>query len=198
MRFVINALFSHMHPDKLKYIVEGCRNGKARQQEELFNTYSPVLYGICCRYISDKDDAEDVLQEAFIKIFLNIKQYKESGSFEGWMKKITVNSALYFLKHKKKLRFETTHSEELSAGEEESYNDLYQESDEQFLVERIQKLPVGYRTVLNLYLVEQFSHKEIAEQLNIKESTSRSQYTKARRQLLELIKQRQSTIHEGR
>lgn len=114
------------------------------------------------------------------------------------MKRITVNTALYFLRHKKKLKFETIEISELKTHEEEQ-PDVEEEMDEQFLVECMRELPDGYRTVLNLYLVEQFSHKEIAGQLGIKEATSRSQYTKARRNLLDLIRKKQSTIHhEGR
>lgn len=197
MRFLRTHFFSRMTPEELTHIIDGCKKERPKQQEALFNAYSAVLYGICCRYIGDRDDAEDVLQETFIKIFLNIKHYKQSGSFEGWMKKIAVNSALYFLKHKKKLQFDAVDIGGLSAGEETG-SEVDEEMDEQFLLECIHELPLGYKTVLNLYLVEEFSHKDIAEQLGIKESTSRSQYTKARRQLAELIKKRQSTIHEGR
>lgn len=188
-----------MHTEALKHIIEGCKREDAKQQELLFNAYSPILYGLCCRYIGDRDDAEDVLQEAFIKIFLNIRQYKESGSFEGWMKKIAVHTALHFLKQKKRLKFESIDVTDIPNGEDEGSDSLFEdEPDEQFIFDCMAQLPLGYKTVLNLFLVENFSHKEIAEQLNIKESTSRSQFSKGRKLLLDLIKKRQSTIHEQR
>lgn len=187
-----------MRPNDLTHIIEGCKKENPRQQELLFNMYSAILYGICCRYLGNRDDAEDVLQEAFIKIFLNIKQYNGSGSFEGWMKKITVNCSLHFLKQKKRLLFDKVNFSHISDTGSEMDVGYDDEIDEEFLMECIQELAVGYRTVLNLYLVEQYSHKEIAEKLGIKEGTSRSQYAKARYQLMELIKKRQATIHEGR
>ncbi len=185
-----------MGANELQHIIDGCKREDPKQQELLFNTYSEVLFSLCCRYLGDRDDAEDVLQETFIKIFLNINQYQQSGSFEGWMKKIAVNTALLFLKRKKRIRFNTVDSATLSEDDQTEEPDMEEEPDTQFIMECMQELPAGYRIVLNLYLVEHFSHKEIAQQLNIKEATSRSQFHKARKQLLELIKKRQSTIHE--
>src|SRR4051812_48540670 len=95
-----------MSTKDLEHIIAGCKQEDPRQQEVLFNAYSQLLFSICCRYTGDRDDAEDVLQETFIKIFLNISQYTGKGSFEGWMKKIAVHSALYFLRSKKQLKFD--------------------------------------------------------------------------------------------
>src|ERR1044071_3810586 len=108
-----------MRPIDLKDIIEGCRNEDTKQQEILFNTYSRVLFSICCRYTGDKDDAEDVLQETFIRIFKNISQYKETGSFEGWMKSIAVHCSLHFLRTKKKIRFENIEHREIADTLEE-------------------------------------------------------------------------------
>lgn len=196
MRFSERTFFSFMHPSELSDILEGCKKKDPKKQEALFNAYSSILFGICRRYIPDRDDAEDVLQDSFIKIFLNINQYKGAGSFEGWMKKITVNSALLFLKNKKKIRFEFSELADIQDADTMEDLDPEEEIDKSFILKCIEELPLGYRTVLNLFLVEKHSHKEIAAELNIKEATSRSQYTKARRQLTEIIKKRQVTVHE--
>jgi RNA polymerase sigma factor (sigma-70 family) len=142
------------------------------------------LYGICCRYVKNRDDAEDVLQDSFIKIFLNVNQFKGEGSFEGWMKRITVNTALTYLKEKQKIKFES--ADKLFIVDEVETN-LDEDIKVELILNCLNELPMGYRTIFNLYLVEGFSHKEIAEQLGIKESTSRSQYTKARQYMIELL-----------
>ncbi|MFO0435870.1 MAG: RNA polymerase sigma factor [Sphingobacteriaceae bacterium] len=171
--------------EALQEIVERCKKDDAKAQEYLFNTYSKTLFGICCRYIKDRDDAQDVLQDSFIKIFLNINQFTGTGNFEGWMKRITVNTALHFLKEKSKLKFEGT--DNLYVLEDETEEEIDSDIKAEYIIECLNELPIGYRTIFNLFLIEGFSHKEIAEKLGIKESTSRSQYTKARKALIELI-----------
>lgn len=174
--------------EQLEYIIDECKKENARAQNELFKRYAPKLLGICCRYIRDRDDAEDALQETFIKIFSNIHQFKAEGSFEGWMKRIAANTALNHLKEKNKVQFDDLAKVSLTKVEEdEKEYQLMVEADAQKILRCIQDLPVGYRTILNMYLMEEFSHKEIAEKLGIEESTSRSQYTRARKALLELI-----------
>lgn len=177
----------------LNEIITACKNNEPWARKELFNRYVKVLLGVSCRYLKDRDDAEDVVQDAFIKIFMNIKQYDGRGDFEGWMKRITANTAIQFLKAKQKLKFEpiTDYNQSVDEAEENIAGDITPE----FLLLCINELPLGYKTILNLFLVEGYSHKEIAEKLEIKESTSRSQYTRARRNLLELIKERkQNTL----
>jgi len=174
--------------ENLVEIISRCKQNDSKAQELLFNSYSKSLLGICCRYIKNRDDAEDVLQDSFIKIFLNVNQYRGEGNFEGWMKRITVNTALSFLKEKQKIRFETADKLYIvDEPETEVDNDIKAE----YILECLNELPMGYRTIFNLYLVEGFSHKEIADQLGIKEATSRSQYSKARQYLIELINKKE-------
>ncbi len=174
--------------ETLDSIIERCKKEEARAQNELFKRYAPKLLGVCCRYIKDRDEAEDALQETFIKIFLNIHQFKGEGSFEGWMKRIAANTALSQLKEKNKHQFDSLNQVSLTKVEEdEKEQQLMVEADAQRLLKCIQDLPLGYRTILNMYLMEEFSHKEIAEKLGIEESTSRSQYTRARKALIDLV-----------
>ena len=176
--------------EKLEDIINRCKKNDSKAQEYLFNAYSSILLGICCRYIKDRDDAEDVLQESFIKIFLNLNQFKGEGSFEGWMKRIAVNSSLHFIKEKQKVKFESADNLYV-VDEDPNEEELDTEIKAEYILECLNELPTGYRTIFNLHLVEGFSHKQIAEKLGIKESTSRSQFTKARRFLIELINKKE-------
>lgn len=174
--------------ENLIEIVDRCKQNDPKAQEILFNSFSKSLYGICCRYLKNRDDAEDVLQDSFIKILLNINQYRGEGNFEGWMKRITVNTALTYLKEKQKIKFETADKLYIVDEPEE---EIDQDIKAEYILECLNELPMGYRTIFNLYLVEGFSHKEIADQLGIKEATSRSQYSKARQYLIELINKKE-------
>ncbi|MBK7310716.1 MAG: sigma-70 family RNA polymerase sigma factor [Sphingobacteriaceae bacterium] len=174
--------------ENLTEIVNRCKQNDPKAQEILFNSFSKSLYGICCRYLKNRDDAEDVLQDSFIKILLNINQYRGEGNFEGWMKRITVNTALTYLKEKQKIKFETADKLYIVDEPEE---EIDQDIKAEYILECLNELPMGYRTIFNLYLVEGFSHKEIADQLGIKEATSRSQYSKARQYLIELINKKE-------
>ncbi len=174
--------------ENLVEIVNRCKQNDPKAQEILFNSFSKSLYGICCRYLKNRDDAEDVLQDSFIKILLNINQYRGEGNFEGWMKRITVNTALTYLKEKQKIKFETADKLYIVDEPEE---EIDQDIKAEYILECLNELPMGYRTIFNLYLVEGFSHKEIADQLGIKEATSRSQYSKARQYLIELINKKE-------
>lgn len=175
------------NPDK---IIEGCRKMKKKSQKALYEIYSPVLYGMALRYSSDSSEADDILQDAFIKIFTNIKQYKGTGSFEGWIKKILVNSAIGYIRKYKKQHFDDFNE----INETRIKNFKIDESDftKEELMTAINKLPEGFRLIFNLYAIEGYKHKEIAEMLNIKTGTSKSQYSRARKilqhKLLEMQK----------
>jgi RNA polymerase sigma-70 factor (ECF subfamily) len=177
--------------ENLTQIIDLCKQQVPSAQEVVFNKYSRVLLGVCCRYIKDRDDAEDVLQDSFMKIFSNIQQLKSEDSFEGWMKRITVNTALRFIKEKQKVRFENVDNMRISDESTEEEDLLEEDIKAERILECIKELPDGYRTIFNMYTVDGFSHKEIADKLNIKEGTSRSQYLKARRFLMELLKKKQ-------
>jgi len=148
-------------------------------QKYLFEKYSALFFGICLRYASTSDEADDILQEGFIRIFLNIKKFSGSGSFEGWMKKIIVNNAINHYHRYYKHRF---HADVADIKEEEIIDNkaFEQEFSYEELLKIIRDLPQGYKQIFNLYAIEGFKHKEIAKMLKISESTSKSQYHRAK------------------
>jgi RNA polymerase sigma factor (sigma-70 family) len=166
-------------------IIEGCIAGKRDAQSALYRKYSSVMLAICLRYAQTRDEAEDILSEAFLKIFTNIRSYRKEGSFEGWMKRIMINHALnYYRKNRKNPFIEDIDT----ISEKDILNEDVQSSDHapvsaEVLTSLIQMLPRGYRMVFNLYVFEEFSHKEIAVMLNISENTSKTQLLKARKML---------------
>lgn len=162
-------------------LLSGCLSGNKIAQRMLYEQYSPRLFAICMQYASNKDDAEDILQDVFIKIFEKIKQYKGEGSFEGWMRRITVNTAIkqYHKHNKMNAVWNTAIPENILEEEIKEEERNYDYTIDQ-LLEMIQMLAPGYRIVFNLYVIEEHSHKEIAEMLNISEGTSKSQLARAR------------------
>lgn len=137
--------------------------------------YSKKLFALCLKYAKNYADAEDVLQDSFIVIFNKIEQYKGEGSFEGWMKRIVINVALQ--KYRQKTRLEVVRDEEVV---DETYINVEEDLEADFLLSLIQQLPNQYRLVFNLYALDDFSHKEIAEMLQISEGTSKSNLSRAR------------------
>jgi RNA polymerase sigma-70 factor (ECF subfamily) len=166
-------------------IIEGCKKADKRAQQALFEKYSKRLLGICMRYCQSKDEAEDVLQDGLVKIFFNINQYKGEGSFEGWMKRIIVNTALNNYKSNLK-RYYHSELEDVASEvvSDVNLNDIFEVKD---LLKIIQNLPAGYRMVFNMYAIEGYNHKEIGELLNISEGTSKSQLSRARQLLQQKI-----------
>ena len=162
-------------------IIAGCLQNDAASQRELFNRYSPKMLSVCYRFAQNREDAEDMLQEAFIKVFSQIHTFQNKGAFEGWIRRIVVHTCINFLKKNKKF------SENVDIAyattiyvKEETVPSIMQAKQ---VVECIKLLPLGYKTVLNLYAIEGYSHKEIGNLLDIEESTSRSQYTRAKAML---------------
>lgn len=162
-------------------LIEGCRKGNRIAQKELYDTYSRKMLGVCLRYISDRETARDLLQEGFVKVFTSINNYSGIGSFEGWMRKIFVNCALEYLRKTDVLRDATDLDHTMELSEPDSSVVSGMEAAE--LMQLVQELPTGFRTVFNLYAIEGYSHKEIGEILDITESTSRSQLTRAKQLL---------------
>ncbi|MFC4262917.1 RNA polymerase sigma factor [Ferruginibacter yonginensis] len=161
-------------------IIKGCIKGEAHCQRSLFNRYASSLLGVSQRYARNKEDAEDILQDAFVKIFKKIEQFKGDGSFEGWMRRIVVNTAL-------KKYTVSRYTKEFSVDEikENAMADVtdvpaFNHLGEKDLLALINNLPDGYRIIFNLYVIEGFQHDEIAEMLGIQPGTSRSQLVKAR------------------
>jgi RNA polymerase sigma factor (sigma-70 family) len=166
-------------------IFQGCLKNQAAAQRELYNRYSPKMLAVCYRFAHNREDAEDMLQEGFIKIFSQIHTFQNKGAFEGWIRRITVHTCINHLKKNK--RFNESVDIIFASSvqvREESVPSIVQAKQ---VVECIRILPIGYRTVLNLYAIEGYSHKEIGGMLDIEESTSRSQYTRARQMLEEIL-----------
>jgi len=163
-------------------IIEGCKNCNRKSQRILYNFYSSKFLGICMRYAKDKQEAEDVLQDGFIKIFKRINQYSGLGSFEGWMKRIIVNTAITNYRQNLK-RYNQLQVEQIASDEEPEVYSTDVEYTHEELLKVIQSLPPGYRMVFNLFAIEGYQHKEIAEKLGIDVTTSKSQYSRARKLL---------------
>jgi len=170
-----------------KLLIDLCIKGERKAQQMLYDKYARKMMALCFRYVKNKEDASDLLQEGFIKVFTNLKRFSGEGSFDGWVRKIFVNSALEFLRHKDIMREAYSINDiELETIEEPvDYNE--QTLTQEQLMQYVMRLPVGFRTVFNMFAIEGYSHSEIAEALKIAESTSRSQYLRARKQLREMI-----------
>lgn len=171
-------------------IIAGCKDQKREAQKALYETYARTMYGICLRYCSDEDVAKDLLQDGFIKVFAHIASFQEKGSFEGWMKRIFINQALENIRKKKAIIQTSDDLENLSDIVDDSTEDdqMYNISENE-LLKMIQELPPGYSAVFNMYAIENYSHKEIADMLEISEGTSRSQYVRARQLLQNKVRQ---------
>lgn len=167
----------------LKKLIHRCRQQDREAQEKLYREYSAGLFVLCLKYSENYEQAQDLLQDGFIKIFQNINQYSGKGSFEGWMSRIMINTALKRVR--KKGVFLTIH-EDLPDETEADIDD--EALSLEFLIDLIQQLPQAYRLVFNLYVMDGFSHKEIAEMLQISEGTSKSNLARARIKLRESIK----------
>lgn len=161
-----------------KELIKGCRRKDAYSQKALVVKYSPILMTVSRRYAPDLDSAKDVLQMGLIKILNSIDKYKDEGKFEAWMKKIIINTALTTFR-KRKIQFESLELNEVKLNTIIS-PEIYSKMEVDDLMKTINSLPEGFREVFNLYAIEGFSHKEIGELLGIRESTSRSQLTRAR------------------
>jgi len=166
-------------------MLAGCLKNNAAAQEALYNRFSPRMLGVCYRFAKNREDAEDMLQEGFIKVFTQMHQYRNEGALEGWIRRIIVHTCINNLKKNKKFSdsLDIIHAHSVHVNEEMIPSIMQAKQ----VVECIRMLPLGYRTVLNLYAIEGFAHKEIAGMLDIEESTSRSQYTRAKAMLEEIL-----------
>ncbi|WP_114782815.1 RNA polymerase sigma factor [Botryobacter ruber] len=160
-------------------LIAGCQQADSKAQKCLYERFASPMYGVCLRYLKNQFDAEEALLNGFMKIYQHIGQYEAKGSFEGWVRRVMVNEALAFLRKKEPLHLAIDDSHIQVAGVGTADEELAEEE----LVKLLQSLPAGYRAVFNLYAIEGYSHKEIAEMLDITEGTSKSQLSKARAML---------------
>ena len=169
-------------------IIQGCKDKQGSAQRQLYELVAGRMMGICLRYSKDDEEAKDLLQEGFIKVFQQIDAFRGEGSFEGWIKKIFINTALESIRKKKLL------TQPLEDEEDASDNFLIQENklEAKELLQMIRKLPDGYRVVFNLYAIEGYSHKEIGRMMNISEGTSKSNLSRAR-----IILQKKVNLYTG-
>ena len=168
-------------------IITGCINGNRNAQKLLYDRYCSTMYAICIRYVHHRDNALDVLQEGFVKVYSKINLFKGEGSFEGWLKKIFIRTAIDYY-HKVKTISEYFPDEDASKTIYTDSIDIISKMSEKELLKLISELPDGYRMVFNLYVIEGYNHEEISQMLGITSSTSRSQLVKARKFLQLQIK----------
>lgn len=173
-----------MNREELK-IINGCKKGDKRAQYLFYETFKKLVFGICMRYAKDVPEAEDVMQDTFVTLYRDLYQYKPSGPLGGWVRRVTVNVALQHVR-KKKMIFSDVEMNTLAEqveGDDQILGALHARE----IMRMIQLLPEGYRIVFNLYVVEGFSHQEIAEQLDISVNTSKSQLSRAKKNLKKIL-----------
>lgn len=168
-----------------KEIIKGCIRKSKKYQKLLFDKYAPVLLPLCMRYSHNRATAEDILQEGFMKIFDNLKKFRYEGSLEGWMKRIMVNTALnHYRANLKHFYHKDVEDYSESIPSQDTISDNLEVQD---ILAVVQKLPPGYRSVFNMFDIEGYSHKEIAEKMGISENTSKTQLLKARKLLRKML-----------
>lgn len=166
------------------YLIQNCINGDRKSQKELYDMFASKMYTVCLRYAKNQMDAEDVLQEGFVKLFNNLHRFRGEGSFDGWVRRIFVNTAI---EHLRRRTLNTTGSEGIENSIKDKQQNGLDNLYEKDLISTANTLSEGYRTVFTMYAIEGFSHKEIAAQLGITESTSKSQYSRAKAILREVL-----------
>jgi RNA polymerase sigma-70 factor (ECF subfamily) len=165
-------------------LIVGCMEGNRKMQYELYQRFAPKMYGVCLRYAANAEEAEDILQEGFIKVFRKLDSFRSEGSFEGWIRRIFVNTSIEHFRRKNYLQPITEREEATVEGK---YLSVLDELAERDIIGLVQQLSPGYRTVFNMYVVEGYTHKEIADSLGISEGTSKSQLSRAKLILQNLV-----------
>lgn len=166
-------------------LIQGCLNNDRRMQEELYRRFAPRMYAVCLRYAGKAEEAEDILQEGFIKVYKKLSSFRSEGSFEGWIRRIFVNTSIEHFRRKTYLQPISEQEEKTIEGKSLSVLDSLAEKD---IIQLVQQLSPGYRTVFNMYVVEGYTHKEIGEMLGISEGTSKSQLSRAKVILQDMVK----------
>jgi len=188
--------------EKFREIVEGCIANNRKCQEQLFKLFYGKMLSACLRYIPDRDSAQEVLQEGFIKVFDKIGAFDHKGSLEGWIRRIVVNTAIDQIRKSKKDPFRTDQDDDFKLGASDPMVEMEElqllELKAELAMEAIQKLSPAYRTVFSLYVLEDYSHKEIAEKLGISEGTSKSNLAKAKMNLQRILIEKYSYVEQGK
>jgi RNA polymerase sigma factor (sigma-70 family) len=179
-----------------KELVKNCLKGKAEAQKQLYDHFATSMFGVCYRYTKSVTDAEDVLQEGFVKVFNNLHRYRYEGELGAWIRRIMVNSALNYLKQNKRYSSELLYEEDHLHPVSAENPDINLQAKE--LADLIRQLPTGCQTIFNLHAVEGFTHVEIGELLGIHVGTSRSQYARARAIMINWIEKRNEKIKQQR
>jgi RNA polymerase sigma factor (sigma-70 family) len=175
-------------------LIKKCASGNSLAQKTFYEKFAGKMMGICLRYTKDYEEAQDVMQDAFIKIFGKLADYEKKGSLEGWVRRIVVNTALDSYRKNKKHQKNVDVDSVDYLLEDKTF--IIEELNADDLLAVIKTIPAGYQMVFNLFAIEGYSHKEIAEQLNITESTSKSQYSRARKLLRDLLVKK-NIVEEG-
>lgn len=183
----MNFKFNIYKSDQEEKLIRDCQKGQAYAQREIYEKYSRKMLGVCFRYVNSQFEAEDILINGFMKVFDKIEQYKHEGSFEGWIRKIMVNESLGYIRKNKSIYLEVDIEKADYLSDTNSFQPTDLEAED--LLNLVQQLPTGYRTVFNLYAMEGYSHKEIADMLGINENTSKSQLSRARVLLQQYIQE---------
>jgi RNA polymerase sigma-70 factor (ECF subfamily) len=177
--------------EELRSIIEGCMRNERKNQEKLFKLFYGKMLGVCLRYTSDHDTAQEILQDGFIKVFEKLNTFDFKGSFEGWLRRIIANTAIDSIRKSKKMLFI---DQDDAVFQSETVNPMEEQEIEntkvlqaEVALQAIQLLSPAYRTVFNLYVIEDYSHKEIAEMLGVSEGTSKSNLAKAKQNLQKII-----------
>ena len=166
-------------------LIESCKSNNREAQYKLYSLLSGKMFAVCLRYAKNKEEAEDILQEGFVKVFTYIEKFRGDGSFEGWVRRIIVNTAVEHYRKSTKM-YPMVHVDDVNL--DVSWEDKGDELEYEDLMNMINKLSHGYKTIFNLYVVEGYTHKEIGEMLEINEGTSKSQLARARYLLMEMVK----------
>jgi RNA polymerase sigma factor (sigma-70 family) len=169
-------------------LIKQCLSGENRAQKRLYDQYARIMFGVCLRYSNGYDDAKDILQDGFVKVFTKLTQFSFNGSFEGWMKRIFINTALEYYRINKN---HMMHSDVEMATDNPHHDYTVEKISQKEILAIMNKMAPGYRSVLNLFIIEGYSHAEIGEMLNISEGTSKSQLSRARILLQQEILKRQ-------
>lgn len=168
-------------------IIEGCIRNDRKMQKVLYDKFASKMFAVCLRYAKDRDDAADILQDGFLKVFTKIDQYSGDGSFEGWIRRVMVNTSITHYYQNKKFN-EQQNIDEINETEIEDYDFKEADFSNEELMGAVQTLPDSYRIVFNMFAIEGFKHKEIAETLNVEVSTIKTQYHRAKKMLQEKLK----------